>query len=130
MPEKRADETVEVLANGDKVSASNPLPVTGTTTAANTTGTVTQSDDVTVDGTAGGVTLLAANTARKSAMVQNVGSANIRVTYDGSAPTATHGIQLTPGATLRLSQPNVSQSAVKAIREGSTSSSASRSETV
>lgn len=87
-------------------------------------GTPSQAADVTVDATAGGVTVLAANVNRKSAVIQNVGSANCRVSVGGT-PTTTNGIQLTPGQTLTLRRPHCPVGAVKAIRESSTSTSVS-----
>lgn len=87
-------------------------------------GTPSQAADVTVDGTAGGVTVLAANANRKSAVIQNVGSANMRVSVGGT-PTATTGIQLAAGQTLSLRRPHCPTGAIKAIRESSTSTTAS-----
>lgn len=107
------------------VGESTPMPVS---TVGSPAGTAADSDDIAVDNTAGGVTILAANANRKSAMIQNVGSANMRVTTDDSAPTATHGKQVGPGDSLVLSQPNCPTAAVKAIREGASDTTASVSE--
>lgn len=93
-----------------------------------TFGTPLHYDDRTVSSTA--VAILGPNLARKSALIQNVGSANIRVTWDGSTPTATHGHQIASGAVLSLDQPFVPTGLVQAIREGSVDSSVSVSEVV
>jgi hypothetical protein len=105
-----------------------PPAVTASVSAGASSGTASATAaDITVDNTAGGVTLLASNGSRKSALIQNTGSANIRVAINGT-PTATTGYQLAPGATLVLDQPFVPQSTIKAIREGSTNSTASVTE--
>lgn len=91
------------------------VPITQSATP--TIGVPVNSDDVLVDGTAGGVTILAANAVRKGALIENAGTANCRVTIDGSAPTATHGIQLLPGGTLTLQYPYCPALIIKAIRE-------------
>jgi hypothetical protein len=115
--------------NGNAVgTAGNPLATTSTSTPV-TGGTPAAQDDVAVDNTAGGVTVLAAAAQRKSALIQNTGAANMRVTYDGTAPTATHGFQLAPGATMRLSGPYCPTAAVLAIREGAVSTTAAREQT-
>lgn len=100
------DDTVEVLSTGE----------------------ATDNDDVTVDGTVGGVTLLAANPARKSALIINTGTAPMRVTTDGSAPTATHGKLLTEGSALSLASPYCPVKEVKGIRQGASNTTANASE--
>lgn len=92
------------------------------------TGEATDNDDVTVDGTAGGVILLAANPGRKSALIINTGSEPMRVTTDGSAPTATHGKLVAAGGSLALSSPYCPTVEVKAIRAGATNTTANASE--
>jgi hypothetical protein len=92
------------------------------------TGESKDNDDVVVDATAGGVTLLPANPGRKSALIINTGEETMRVTTDGSAPTATHGKQVVAGATLTMSHPYCPTAAVKAIRQGATSTTANASE--
>ena len=92
------------------------------------TGEANDNDDVAVDGTVGGVILLAANPARKSALIINTGDADMRVTTDGSAPTATHGKLVGSGAALSLSSPYCPTKEVKAIRQTSTSTTANASE--
>jgi len=47
----------------------------------------------------------------------------VRVTLDGTAPTATRGLQLQPGQSVSLTQPYVPVLIVRAIREGTVSSS-------
>lgn len=65
-------------------------------------------------------TLLAANDARKGAIIQNThGSENVRVRLDGGAATTTNGIQIRPGGLLTLSTPNCPKTAITGIREGS-----------
>lgn len=91
-------------------------------------GEAKDNDDVAVGSTVGGVTLLPANANRKSALIINVGDAPMRVTTDGSAPTATHGKRLSPGASLALSPPYCPIADVKAIQEGATATSANASE--
>lgn len=117
---------VGLQVGGSDVSSSNPVP---TRESANTAGTPTHTADQTVDGTAGGVTILAANANRKTAFVQNVGAANIRVSVGGT-PTATNGIQLVPGQRLTIDSPFCPTSAIKAIRESGVSSSAAVVEVV
>lgn len=92
------------------------------------TGEATDNDDIVVDGTAGGVVLLAANAGRKSALIINIGAEPMRVTTDGSAPTATHGKRVVAGGSLALSSPYCPTKEVKAIREGAVSTSANASE--
>lgn len=91
-----------------------------------TAGTATDTTDVAVAGTA--VQLLATNATRKSALIQNVGDAAMRVTTDGSTPTATHGKRLVAGAALSLTSPYCPTAAVSAIRETATSTTANASE--
>lgn len=79
--------------------------------------TLNNGAETSVTGTA--ASILAADTTRKAAIVQNVGSANIRV--GASGVTATTGVRLAPGDTLTL---GAVTSAIFAIREGSTSSTA------
>lgn len=113
------------LTTGGTANANDTPPTVKTqgTTTTNTAGTATHTADATVDSTAGGVTLLASNANRKAAFVQNVGTANIRVSVGGT-PATTTGLQLTPGATLILEAPFCPTAAIKAIRETSTSSTA------
>lgn len=87
-------------------------------------------DDVDVDGTVGGVVLLEANPNRKSALIMNVGAQPMRVTTDGSAPTATHGKQVVAGGVLNLTSPFCPTDEVRAIRQGGTSTSANASEVI
>lgn len=82
------------------------------------------STDVPVDGTVGGVQLLAANASRKIVVVQNTGQANMRVTFDGTPPTATHGWQIYPGMVVARSMPFLPTRDVLAIRESGVSTTA------
>lgn len=79
------------------------------------TGESHDNDDVAVDDTAGGVLLLDANEYRKGALIVNVGENAMRVTTDGSAPTATHGKPVASGGALALSGPHCPTGAVKAF---------------
>lgn len=110
------------------VGQSTPLPVTVVDASGDSTGTSDDNDDISVDNTAGGVTLLAENLDRKGALIQNVGAEPMRVTTDNSAPTATHGKRLVSGGVLVLSSPYCPTAAVKAIREGATNTTANASE--
>lgn len=129
-------ENVGIVVRGDFVSDANRFPVDAAVAIAPgsevfLTGPSAISDvddDITVDGTAGGVLLLAANPLRISAVIQNTGSAIMRVTDDGSAPTPTHGYQIWPGGSYRTSIPGCVVADIRAIRESSTSTTASVSE--
>lgn len=92
------------------------------------TGDAKDNDDVAVDGTAGGVVLLEANPGRKSALIINTGAEPMRVTTDGSAPTATHGKLVVAGAALTMGSPYCPTKEVKAIRQGAASTTANASE--
>lgn len=92
------------------------------------TGEAKDNDDVVVDGTVGGVVLLAANKYRKSALIINTGATAMRVTTDGTAPTATRGKLIESGTALALSSPYCPTTEVKAIRQGTSSTSANASE--
>lgn len=83
--------------------------------------------DVTVDNTAGGVVLLAANTARKKLIVQNTGAQPMRVNF-GSDPTTTTGLQMPANTTREFGWPYPITSEVKAIREGGTNTTATAME--
>lgn len=97
----------------------------GGSAGASGAGTLTNTADVTVDSTSGGVTALAANTNRKVAIIQNTGSANIRV---GTTVTTSTGTQLSPGGYLVLEPPYPVTAAIKAIRESGTNSTVSAAE--
>lgn len=74
------------------------------------------------------VAVLAANASRLTGIIQNVGSANIRVGPAGV--TATTGTQLTPGATMIFDTPGIVADAIFAIREGAVDSIALGQEVV
>lgn len=92
------------------------------------TGEAHDYDDIVVNNTVGGVVLLGANEYRKSAMIINTGVETMRVTTDGSAPTATHGKQVAGGASLSLSGSHCPTKEVKAIRQGAVNTTANASE--
>lgn len=92
------------------------------------TGEAHDYDDVVVDDTDGGVVLLPENKYRKSALITNVGEYPMRVTTDGSDPTPTHGKLVDTGSSLVLSSPYCTTKEIKAIREGSSNTSANASE--
>lgn len=77
------------------------------------TGTSVDNDDLVVDDTPGGVVLLDANPKRKSALIVNVGAVTMRVTTDGSDPTATHGKPVS--GSLALSGPYCPAGEIKAF---------------
>lgn len=88
--------------------------------------------DIVVDGTAGGVILLAANGTRKGFLIQNTAAAGvkIRVRIDGD-PTATLGVQLDCGQAFGMmaeSSVGCPVGEIKAIREGVVSATASVTE--
>jgi hypothetical protein len=90
--------------------------------------TATDQDDTAISSVA--IQLLAANTSRKGVMIQNVGASNMRVTFDGSTPTATHGKRVAPGGMIALSMPFCATGAIKAIREAGSDTVASVTELV
>lgn len=81
--------------------------------AAITTGTLGNGIETAVSNVA--ISVLAANPARKAAIIQNVGSDDIRVGVAGV--TATTGIRLRPNRSLVLSSPYIHTGDVFAIRE-------------
>lgn len=85
-------------------------------------------DDIVVNNTVGGVVLLQPNPGRKSAMIVNTGADTMRVTTDGSAPTATHGKPVVAGGSLLLSGQNCPTDVVKATRQGLNNTTANASE--
>ena len=68
-------------------------------------GVAVDNDDVSVTDEPGGVVLLEANPYRRSALIINTGNGSMRVTTDGSEPTATHGKPCGPGGFVSLSYP-------------------------
>jgi hypothetical protein len=61
-------------------------------------------------------------------LIINTGEEPMRVTTDGSAPTASHGKKVVAGGALSLSSPYCPTKEVKAIREGAVSTTANASE--
>ena len=85
-----------------------------------TAGTLNNGAQTAVAGAA--VSILAANANRRTAIIQNVGAATIRV--GAAAVTNVTGIQLVAGATLILESPYVATNQIFAIREGAIDSTA------
>lgn len=81
-------------------------------------GTLNAGAQTTVSSTA--VSVLAANPARRSCFIQNVGANNIRV--GDSTVTATTGLRVTAGSTLIFEMPDCPSNAIYAIREGGSDS--------
>lgn len=100
-----AAQTIRVLVSSREggtrrlsgsVTVTNDLNVT----VKNTAGAFTQSEPAITNAAS---TPIAANAARRYLLVQNNdNTANLRVTLDGSVPTAAHGIKITPGGSLEL----------------------------
>lgn len=105
------NSTDGVLVN---LGTNNDVTITGTVTTASASGTFNNGAETAVTGSA--TSILASNSSRKHAIIQNTGLANIRVGISGV--TATTGMRLIPGAITSLPV----TSAIFAIREGSTSS--------
>ena len=117
MAEERADQTVESIGAGGGGSTSVPaVAASGTVTReVPTSGEAVTTADVTV-GTAAVAVVLAANASRKAAVIQNTGATNaVRVTLDGTDPTATKGILIAAGGSLLLSQPYCPIKVVRAL---------------
>lgn len=104
--------TDKVDVSGSSVSVSN-FPATQTVTFP--TGTLTNGTQVSTSG-AGTVSILASNANRRSATVQNVGLATVRIGVSGV--TTTTGYQLVAGSTLILEMPYVPTQELFMIREG------------
>lgn len=91
-----------------------PVPVTGTQQL----GTITNGAETAVSSTA--VQILASNASRKKYLIQNTGTANIRVGTTGV--TATTGARIVPNGSLLFEMPNCPTQAIFAIREGTVDS--------
>lgn len=65
---------------------------------AQTKGLGIASASTSVDTTAGGTELLAANTQRRFLLVQNKGAADVYLRVDGGTVTSSNGLTLAPGA--------------------------------
>ena len=87
--------------NGDALSLSNPLPISGTVTANSSNGSLTtRFGSVTTANTAF-ATSAVTNTNRKYLLIQNITTASNVITVGiGFTPTTTQGIQLFAGAGL------------------------------
>ena len=110
-------------ANGDEVIGAKPmaesLPVTFATdqtplAVTSAPSTLEPGGETAVSNVA--VLVLAANPLRTSAIVQNTGTANIRVGAPGV--TTTSGLRLIPNAIAEYGAPGVYQGELWAIREG------------
>jgi len=127
--------------NAGDVAVGNPMPVVGAVTTDGVTdaelratpvpvietSTSTLANGVqTAVGTAA-VQVLAANAARKFAIIQNVGNAAVRVGVAGV--TNTTGFRLAAGASVVFGMPNVLTGAIFAIREGGVGSTLLAQET-
>ena len=109
-------ETGELNQIPEVSRATTRLVGTVTTAAAAQSGTATHTADNTVDNVTA-ETVLAANTSRKYAMIQNNGATAIRVTISGATPTATMGIRVPAASALVIDQPFVTTGDIKAISE-------------
>lgn len=76
------------------------------------------------------VVLLEANPERKSALIINVGAAPMRVTTDGTDPTATRGKPVGVGSYISLTSPFCPIDVVKAVRQGVVDTAANASEVI
>lgn len=70
--------------------------------------------------TAAAQTVLAANPARKYALIQNNGTGPARFRWDGTAPTTTAGIQLLPGASYPFEGPELYRGLIQGIEVSGT----------
>lgn len=87
-------QTITLLITGREGGSRR---IAGAVELTNTAGTYTNGP-VAVTNAVGGITALAANAARRYCLIQNTDPiANMWVTMDGSAPTTTRGVKLTPG---------------------------------
>lgn len=111
------------------------VPVSGTVAVTQSTspwiisdqfGTIANGAETTVSSTA--VQILASNASRKKYVIQNTGTANIRVGITGV--TATTGARVVPNGSLLFEMPNCPTQAIFAIREGLTDSIAFAQEVV
>lgn len=109
-------QDIQVVARLGNRVAYDKTPV-GDVNVLNTAGAFTQSEPAVTNVAS---TLLAAKPLRRYLLVQNNDTgANLRVTLDGSTPTAAHGIKITPGGSLELSN-YAPTGAVKVIADQAT----------
>ena len=104
---------------GQKPMAAS-IPVTMASDQAPIAGTLANGAQTAVSNAA--IQVLAANANRKSAIIQNVGTADIRVGI--AAVTAITGMKLVPNASLLLNMPFCATDAIFAIRDGAVDSTA------
>ena len=113
--------TLAVLFGFERVILS-PTDAPCKTWLANENGTANAT--ITVDATAGGITILDALTSRCGALIQNeAGAGDIRCASGTLAPTTTVGVLIQAGQSLSLSLE--AQQIVKCIRTGATSGTVS-----
>jgi len=105
-------------SSGDELLGQQPVAKSLPVVPAETTSALQNGTETPVSAAA--VIVLAANAARKTAIVQNTGAANIRVGVAGV--TASTGLRLVPGASAIYDSPNVYQGDLYAIREGGSDS--------
>ncbi len=110
-----------IEAKGQQTKASS-IPVTMASDQEPIDGSLANGAQTTVDNTAGGVQIVAANANRKTLIIQNTGSNNIRVGISGV--TNTTGVRLTAGASLIFAGHGIPTNAIFAIREGASNSTA------
>lgn len=82
--------------------------VTGPTSTHTADNTVTNASE----------TILAANTARKGFIIENVSANNVRVNLAGATATTTNGLRLAENQVLTMLDPFCPKGAITAIREG------------
>lgn len=91
------DEFVEIVNENGPISATNPLdvslPAGGSSITVEGTDAQPIGNDITVDQTAGGIVLVAANANRRSAVIQNTSGNPMRVGID-TDPDADTGAYL------------------------------------
>lgn len=128
--------TARINTQGQKtMAASTPvviasdqsaIPISGSITISNVAGTLDNGAETAVAGSA--VQVLAANSNRRKLIIQNTGSANVRVGTTGV--TTTTGFRLTVGATILFDSPECPTNAIFSIREGAVSSTVFAQEVV
>lgn len=116
-------QTVKIAVADGNVSYDRFSGNVAVTNAPAVHGAFTQSTFTTI-GSAAAVTVAAANAARRIAFIQNNDAAvYLRVTVDGSAPTAAHGIRIAPGNYWEPPAGYAPTGAIQAITESGTASS-------
>lgn len=118
---------VNIQDGGNSITVDGTVAISGTVAVTQSTtpwvvsqqsGTITNGAETAVSSTA--VQILASNVNRKKYIIQNTGTANIRVGTTGV--TATTGARVVPNGTLLFEMPNCPTQAIFAIRENTTDS--------